>query len=55
MNANQYVTTLEEMPRRRLANRRSWFYSGITVFLLVVVIAGFWPRYFGPLLQEQDG
>jgi hypothetical protein len=39
------------MPRRRLANRRSWFYTGLTVFLLVVVIAGFWPRYYGPLLQ----
>jgi hypothetical protein len=27
------------------------FYSAITVFMIAIVLKGFWPSYFGPLLR----
>lgn len=46
------------VPVKPLASRavpsRAWtrrFYIGITVVLMAMVIQGFWPSYFGPLLR----
>ena len=36
------------MAARRLTHR---FYLGITLFLIAMVIVGFWPSYFGPLVR----
>lgn len=35
----------------RTEARSRWFYSGMTVFMIALVIAGFWPSYFGPLFR----
>lgn len=29
------------------------FFSGMAVYLILIVIAGFWPTYFGPLFSEE--
>jgi hypothetical protein len=38
-------------PRRSVARARSGFYTGIAVLMTVIVITGFWPSYYGPLLR----
>jgi hypothetical protein len=35
----------------RVEARSRGFYLVITIFMIAVVIAGFWPSYFGPLLR----
>jgi hypothetical protein len=37
----------------RAARTRSWFHVGMGVLMLVVVIAGFWPAYYGRLLSGE--
>ncbi len=42
------------LPKRAVLPGRSWtrrFYVGITLILIAMVIRGFWPSYFGPLLS----
>jgi hypothetical protein len=40
-----------EAPRQRVVTTRSAFHAGMSVLLTGVVIAGFWPQYYGLLLQ----
>lgn len=35
----------------RPGRTRPWFYVAMAVVMLVAVIAGFWPRYYGPLVN----
>jgi hypothetical protein len=35
----------------RSVSRPRWFYVGISLFMVALVLAGFWPSYFGPLLR----
>jgi hypothetical protein len=39
------------LPLTRSVPARSWFSVGMGILMLVVVIAGFWPPYYGPLLR----
>ena len=32
---------------------RTRFYAGLTAFMIGIVVVGFWPSYFGPLLRGQ--
>lgn len=34
-------------------SRPKWFFVGLAVFLIVIVITGFWPTYFGSVLIGQ--
>ena len=37
------------VPRRG----RTRFYAGLSAFMIGIVVVGFWPSYFGPLLRGQ--
>jgi hypothetical protein len=37
--------------KRSLPHARPRFYAYIAVFMAVIVVTGFWPSYFGPLLR----
>jgi hypothetical protein len=43
-----------EAPAARPATRRAThtqFYLGLSLFMVAIVLAGFWPSYFGPMLR----
>jgi hypothetical protein len=40
-----------DVPQPRAVTARSGFYAGMSAFLLAIVLAGFWPQYYWPLLQ----
>jgi hypothetical protein len=48
MPRGESVTTVAP-PRPRAA--RSRFYVGLTMFMVAIVVTGFWPSYFGPMLR----
>jgi hypothetical protein len=39
------------LPQARAVRTRSLFTVGMGILMLVVVVAGFWPPYYGPLLR----
>jgi hypothetical protein len=40
------------IPRTTVGRRsRSRFYLGLTAFMVAIVVVGFWPSYFGPMLR----
>jgi len=48
------AVAIGEMPRRgvvRTVSRPRRFYLAITLILIAMVVRGFWPSYFGPLLS----
>ena len=48
------VVEIEELSRRgvvRTQSRPRRFYLAITLILIAMVVRGFWPSYFGPLLS----
>jgi hypothetical protein len=42
------------LPTSRRARGRSWFHVGLGILMLIVVIAGFWPAYYGPLISGEE-
>src|SRR5262245_27276023 len=38
-------------PSHRATSRPRRFYVGISLFMVAIVLVGFWPSYFGPLLR----
>ncbi len=48
------VVEIEELSSRRVVrnpSRPRWFYPAITLILIAMVVRGFWPSYFGPLVS----
>ena len=48
------VVEVSPSPRQVVVSTRSWtrrFYVAITLILMGIVVRGFWPSYFGPLLN----
>jgi hypothetical protein len=43
--------TATTLTSRRPKSARSRFYVGLTMFMLAIVVTGFWPSYFGPMLR----
>jgi hypothetical protein len=37
--------------RSRKARRRTLFYVGVALLMIAIALAGFWPRYYGPLFS----
>jgi hypothetical protein len=49
--ANAAVTTPASRAPIAVARPRSRFYLGLTALMVGIVLVGFWPSYFGPMLQ----
>src|SRR5690606_8463130 len=46
------ITAAPSQGERR-TRRRSWLFVGLTIALTIIVILGFSPRYYWPLLKRQ--
>lgn len=48
--STDHATVLGPTSHRDTSHRAPWFYAGIGFLLFLVVVAGFWPQYYRPLL-----
>ncbi|NBC66125.1 MAG: hypothetical protein GVY07_10795 [Bacteroidetes bacterium] len=54
MSDQDYNSTNKKSPISRYSALTRYFYIGMALLLMLIVFIGFWPSYFGPILQGNE-